>query len=132
MQIQIDKLQARTIIGVYDYEKEIEQNIEISARIDIDGSVAALSDDITDTLDYQKLCDEIIAVIEGNKFSLVEYAVNKVLDIIMAHDIVTTAEVEIYKPAALARYGGLVSVKDSRTRQKRNSSVLIQMNIAEW
>lgn len=115
MEIKIKDLRLRTIIGIFDHERDNLQDIVINASIQFDGSRASQSDAIEDTLDYKKLTKSIIARVEGSSFFLLERLVHEILDIICADTLVSSAQVEIDKPGAL-RFADSVSVNASRNK----------------
>lgn len=65
-------LQIETLIGIYDWEREIKQTIVLDAEMAADIGKAAATDDITDTLDYKSVSKRIISFVESSEFYLVE------------------------------------------------------------
>lgn len=110
MIITLKKIRVRPVIGVFQWEKECRQDLLITAKIEYDGSKAAKSDNIDDTVNYFALAEEIVEKVEASQFELVEKLVDFILEIIMSRDIVTRAEVEIDKLAPLRRIAECVSV----------------------
>ena len=49
----IEDLRIQTVIGIFDWEREITQTVSIDLQMAFDISRAAESDDIVDTLDYK-------------------------------------------------------------------------------
>lgn len=114
MIIRIKNLRLRTVIGIYDWEKKIKQDVILNIKIEFDGRQASQTDNIDDSVNYKTITKQIIALVEENSFGLVEKIVGDVLDVIMAIPKVVSASVEVDKPGAL-RYTDSVSVEDSRT-----------------
>ena len=73
----------RTFIGVYDWEKEKKQDVTINIEMDFDGTDAAKSDNIEDTVDYKSLNKKIINFVENGNFNLLETMVSGIGNIIM-------------------------------------------------
>lgn len=115
MIIKIENLRLRTIIGVYDWEKENPQDIVINVAIDFDGEKASASDSIEDTLDYKAINKKIISFVETNDFNLLERVAGGICDIIFEHSVVRGASVKVEKPGAL-RFADSVSVTEARER----------------
>lgn len=115
MQIRIKNLRLRSLIGIYDWEREHKQDVIINARIDFDGTAAAGSDRIEDTVNYKSITKRIIALVEDAEFYLVEKLADKILQLIMDDSKVLRAEVEVDKPQAL-RFSDSVSVTCSAER----------------
>ena len=67
------------------------------------------SDNMEDALNYRTITKKIIALVENNRFSLLENLTNQVLNITSEHPWVDLAEVEIDKPHAL-RFADSVSL----------------------
>ncbi|MDE0519099.1 MAG: dihydroneopterin aldolase, partial [Candidatus Dadabacteria bacterium] len=82
MIIKIENLRLRTIIGVYDWEKENRQDLIINVTIDFDGRKAVESDDIDDTLDYKAINKKIISFVETSDFNLLERVAGGICDIV--------------------------------------------------
>ena len=61
MIIKIENLRLRTVIGIYDWEKEVKQDLVINVSIFFDGEKSSVTDDIKDTVDYKSINKKIIA-----------------------------------------------------------------------
>ena len=107
--IKIKDLKLRTILGIENWERENKQDIIINITFEFDGSKAAESDDLNDTVDYKKMKQKIIKFVEGSSFFLVEKLAGEVLNICLNAPLVESAVVEIDKPHAL-RFAESVSV----------------------
>ncbi|MFQ5596789.1 MAG: dihydroneopterin aldolase [Nitrospiria bacterium] len=115
MIVTIKNLRLRTIVGVYEWEKKNVQEIRIHIRVTFDGTKAAESDDIQETIDYKKLRNQIISHVEGTDFNLVEKIASDVADIALGFPIADKAVVEVEKPGAL-RLTDSVSIVVEKTR----------------
>jgi D-erythro-7,8-dihydroneopterin triphosphate epimerase len=115
MLIRIKNLHLRTIIGVNDWERELRQDVIINIEMEFDGSKAAQSDDLADTVDYKRLKRRIIQMVEASSFQLIERLASEILDLIMENKCVMRATVEVDKPHAL-RYTDSVSVVVEKKR----------------
>jgi dihydroneopterin aldolase len=65
-------LHIETLIGIYDWEREIKQTIILDAEMAADVRKAAATDQIADTLDYKAVSKRIINFVESSEFYLVE------------------------------------------------------------
>ncbi|HLC96619.1 MAG TPA: dihydroneopterin aldolase [Candidatus Nanoarchaeia archaeon] len=115
MKIKITNLRLQAIIGINDWEREKKQDIVITVEAEFDGSRAADSDGIQDSVDYKKLTKKIISEVEKSKFFLLEKMVAHLLDMVMEDPKVREAKVTVDKPGAL-RFADSVSVADTRIR----------------
>ena len=101
MIIKIENLRLRTIIGVYDWEKEKKQDVVINVDMEFDGSKAGSTDNIEDTIDYKTITKEIIDFVEDGKFNLLEKLVTGIGDIIVRDKRILKTVVKVDKPGAL-------------------------------
>jgi len=67
----IRELQIKTIIGIYDWERKIQQTVSIDIEMATDIAQAAESDDIKDTLNYKAVGKRIIQFVEDSEYQLV-------------------------------------------------------------
>ncbi len=115
MTIKIKNLRLRTILGIFEWERKHKQDIIINTSIEFDGSQAAASDSIEDTLNYKSLTKKIITLVESSEYFLIEKLAQSILDLVMESPLASSAHVEIDKPQAL-RFSDSVSVSCSAIR----------------
>ncbi|TFG77688.1 MAG: dihydroneopterin aldolase [Thermodesulfobacteriales bacterium] len=115
MIIRIEDLKLRTIVGIYEWEKENKQDIVINVEIEFDGTKAIETDDIADTIDYKSITKKIITMVEESEFNLIERIAGEAIKIIMENEKVEKASVRVDKPGAL-RFTDSVSVTQTETR----------------
>ena len=65
-------LRIETVIGIYDWEREIKQTVVLDLEMATDIRKAAATDAIDDTLDYKAVAKRLIAFVEESSFGLVE------------------------------------------------------------
>ena len=75
-----------------------------------DATDAVIRNEISAALNYRTITKQIIQHVDGNRFALLERLTHEVLSIVMEHEAVQWAEVEIDKPHAL-RFADSVSVR---------------------
>ncbi|BBL72585.1 dihydroneopterin aldolase [Methylogaea oryzae] len=75
-------LQIETIIGIYDWEREIRQTVILDFEMACDIRKAAQSDAIEDTLDYKAVSKRVIDFVENSQFFLVETMAEQLAQII--------------------------------------------------
>ena len=76
---------------------------------------AVAVNEITQALNYRTITKALIAHVESNRFALLERLTQELLDIVMQHQQVHYAEVEVDKPHAL-RFAESVSITLSAQR----------------
>ena len=65
-------LRIETVIGIYDWEKEIKQPVVLDIEMAGDIARAAASDKIEDTLDYKAISKRLKQFVSESRFELVE------------------------------------------------------------
>lgn len=58
--------------GVIDSERKVEQEFEVSVKMEVDTARAAQSDKLKDALDYAPIKERIIEIIQNRSFYLIE------------------------------------------------------------
>lgn len=107
--IRIKNLRLRTFIGIKDDEINNKQDVIINVKIHYPADKATNTDEMADALNYRTITKKVIALVENNRFSLLEKLTSDVLEIAAEHSWVTYAEVEVDKPHAL-RFADSVSL----------------------
>ena len=107
--VRIKDLLLRAYIGIKEEEINNQQDVLINVRLTYDASEAINRNEISAALNYRTITKQIIAHVDGNRFALLERLTHEVLTIVMEHQAVSWAEVEIDKPHAL-RYSDSVSI----------------------
>ena len=78
MFIRIKQLEAHTIIGVNDWEKESPQKILVSLEIELLHHKSSKSDAIEDTVDYYDISVNLRQFLASEKTELIERLVDKI------------------------------------------------------
>ncbi len=81
--IYLTDLRIKTVIGVYDWEREIKQELVFDLEMGSDIRAAAASDNINDTLDYKSVAKRVIEYVEASSFQLVETLAERIAAIIL-------------------------------------------------
>jgi FolB domain-containing protein len=101
MILRIKNLRLVAILGTFDWERETPQALRASVTMDVDAEAAAAEDDLTLSVDYAALSDEITAMVKQTRFFLLEKLAGEILKLALADPRVRWAKVELDKPAAL-------------------------------
>lgn len=107
--IKIKNLRLRTYIGIKEEEINNKQDVIVNAIIHYSANNAANTDNMENALNYRTITKKIIALVEQQRFSLLEKLTADVLAVAAEHSSVRYAEVEIDKPHAL-RFADSVSL----------------------
>jgi dihydroneopterin aldolase len=112
----IRDLRIDTIIGIYDWEREVRQTVSLDLEMATDIRQAAATDDIQYALNYKSVAKRLIAFIEGSQFLLVERMAEEVAQIVQAEFDVSWVRLRVSKPGALrgSRDVGLIIERGAR------------------
>ncbi len=99
--VYIRELQVQTVIGIFDWEREIKQVVSIDLELACDIRRAAQSDAIEDALDYKAVSKRIIAYVEKSEFQLVETLAERIADIVLNEFSVPWVRLRLGKPGAV-------------------------------
>jgi len=97
----IENLNIETIIGIFDWEREIRQTVSIDLEMEFDIRKAAESDAIEDTLDYKSVSKRLIHFVEDSEFQLVEALAENCAAIVLAEFPVKWLRLKLGKPGAV-------------------------------
>lgn len=86
--------------GVFEHERENGQEFTIDLRLRLDLADAAASDDVTDTVHYGELAEQVAAVVAGEPVDLIETLAQRIADVALADRRVEQVEVAVHKPHA--------------------------------
>jgi len=113
--VYIKELEIETIIGIYDWEREIKQIVSIDVEMATDIRNAAISDNIEDALNYKAVCKRIIGFVEDSEYQLVETMAEHLATIIIEEFSVSWLRLRLSKPGALsgAKDVGLVIEREA-------------------
>ena len=96
--VSIRDLAVSAVIGVHDWEREIEQTLVVSVDMAADVRTPAASDDLADALDYSAVAAAIEAVLREGSFRLIETAAERVAGRLLADFPVSWLRLELRKP----------------------------------
>lgn len=97
----IQDLRVETVIGIFDWEREIKQAVSLDLEMAFDIRPAAGSDSIDDTLDYKAVAKCLIRFIEGSEFQLVEALAERCAERVLAEFPVPWLRLKLSKPGAV-------------------------------
>lgn len=99
--VLIEGLEVRTVIGIYDWEREIRQTVRLDLEMAWDISKAGQTDDIADTLDYKSVSKRLIDFVEAANFGLIESLAEHCAKIVMDDFNVPWVRLKMSKPGAV-------------------------------
>jgi dihydroneopterin aldolase len=109
--VSIRDLRVSTVIGVYDWEREIEQTLVFSVDLAADVARAAAQDDIKDALNYSAVAHTVKTVVIEGKFQLIETAAERVAQRLLAEHGAAWVRVEVVKPIPSEGYTAAITIE---------------------
>ncbi len=97
----ISDLDIETVIGIFDWEREIKQTVRLNIEMNADVRRAAMTDHIDDTLDYKSVAKRLIGFVEKSEFGLVETLAERCAEIILNEFPVDWIKLRLDKPGAV-------------------------------
>lgn len=114
--VYIRDLRIDTIIGIYDWERQVRQTVSIDVEMASDIRRAAATDDIQYALNYKAVSKRLIAYVENRNALLVETLAEEITQLIRDEFQVPWLRLRLSKPGAVrgARDVGLVIERGTR------------------
>lgn len=103
----IRDLEIDTVIGIFDWEREIKQTVRIDLEMGFDISRAAASDQIEDALDYKAVAKRLIEFVGGSEFQLVETLAERCTEIVRQEFAVPWVRLTVDKGEAVSGASGV-------------------------
>ena len=114
-EVLINNLRLRCIIGINPEERVNRQDVVINVRVRNDNRPAARSDAIEDAVNYRSIAKDVIELVEGSEFLLVERMAEEVARTALKDPKAEGVAVEVLKPGAV-RFADSVGVRIERSR----------------
>ena len=109
--VSVRELRVPAVIGVHDWEREIEQTLVFAVDMAADVAKAAASDHISDALDYSAVAQTVTDVVTQGEFQLIETAAERVARQLLADYPLGWVRVEVAKPLSRDGYTAAVTVE---------------------
>jgi dihydroneopterin aldolase len=99
--VYISDLRIETVIGIYDWEREIRQVVSIDLEMAADNRKAAATESIEDALNYKAVAKRLIQFVEASEFQLVETLAERIAEIVLEEFSVDWLRLKLGKPGAV-------------------------------
>ena len=99
--IFLKDLRVQTIVGVWDWERQMPQTVSIDLEMAADIGSAADTDELEDTLNYKGVAERVVSLVEESRFKLVETMAERIAETIMTEFSVPWVRVSVHKPWAV-------------------------------
>jgi dihydroneopterin aldolase len=96
-------LEATTIIGIFDWERETKQTLVFDIEMAFDIKKAAETDDIQYTLDYKTVSERVVSFVEQSEFYLVEKLTEEVANVLLTEFNTPWVKITLNKRGAISR-----------------------------
>ena len=99
--IFLHDLRIETIVGVWDWEKQMPQTLSIDLEMAADIKAAAAVDKLEATLNYKAVANRVREFVKESRFDLIETMVEGIAELIMTEFEVPWVKVVLHKPFAI-------------------------------
>jgi dihydroneopterin aldolase len=99
--IFVTDLRVETIVGIWDWERQVPQTVRIDLEMGADIRLAAASDSIEETLDYRAVAKRVAAFVAESRYKLIETMAEGIADVVAGEFDVPWVKVAVHKPWAV-------------------------------
>jgi dihydroneopterin aldolase len=99
--IFLHALKTETIVGIFEWERQVKQTVVMDIEFSADIRKAATSDSIDDTLNYKGVAKRVLTFVEESSFHLVETLAEHVAMLILEEFGVSWVSIVLSKPGAI-------------------------------
>lgn len=100
--VYIRALRIETLIGIYDWERSVRQEVVLYLEMAADIRRAAASRDIADALDYAAISQRLVDFVGSGSFLLIETLAEQCAELVMREFGVRWLRLRLAKPTAVA------------------------------
>ncbi|WP_043527926.1 dihydroneopterin aldolase [Litchfieldella xinjiangensis] len=100
--VLIESLAVDTVIGVYDWERQIQQRLLLDLELGTDIRAAARDDDLTLALDYAAISERIAGFAADSHYQLVETFAERLAETLRDEYAIAWLRLTVRKPGAVA------------------------------
>lgn len=98
----IRELRIDTVIGVYDWERQVQQSLLLDLEMSADTAAGAATDNVADALDYSAVADRLRDYASANSVQLVETLAEHFASLLREEFGVRWVRLRLCKPGAVA------------------------------
>lgn len=99
--IFLSALNVECIVGIWEWERRVKQNVVIDVELQADIRRAAATDHIDSTVDYKKLSKRLLTFVGESQFQLVETLTERIAELIITEFRVPWVRVRLNKQGAI-------------------------------
>jgi dihydroneopterin aldolase len=99
--VYLHGIRLETVIGIWDWERQIKQTVVVDLDMGSDISRAAESDALKDTIDYKAVAKRLMNLADDSDFFLVEALAEEIANILISDFGIPWVRIRINKQGAL-------------------------------
>jgi len=93
-------LRATAFHGVFDHERRDGQVFVIDVTVYLDLTASAANDDLSETIHYGVLAEQVVSSVEAEPVDLIETVAERVARVVLAYPAAQRVTVTLHKPQA--------------------------------
>lgn len=94
-------LRVRTIVGIWEWERRMPQEVSIDLDMAADIRRAAATDELADTLDYKAVAKRVQEFVAASRFRLIETMAEEIASLLQGEFGIPWVRVRVHKPFAI-------------------------------
>lgn len=99
--VYLRDLKIETVIGIFDWERQIKQTVVLDIDMATDVAAAAATDNIAQALDYKAVTKRVIQFVEASEFQLVETLAERIAELLRNEFEIPWLKLTVNKKGAL-------------------------------
>ncbi|MEH6442328.1 MAG: dihydroneopterin aldolase [Oceanospirillaceae bacterium] len=99
--VYIRQLKIETVIGIFDWEREIKQTVSLDVDMAVDIRLAAAGEDIDSTVSYKSVADRLVEFVSKSEFLLVETMAEEIAQLLRTEFSLSWVRLRVGKPTAI-------------------------------
>ncbi len=115
--LSIEGLKVDTIIGVYQWEREVKQSVIIDLVLEIKSTSSGFEDSIEFAVDYVAVSDMVSNLVQSSSFLLIESLAEAIAGKLLKEFAIRSIRLKLSKPSAIQNAAN-VGITIERSRDK--------------
>ena len=112
--IFIEGLTVACVIGAYEWERNVRQELRVDLQLAVDTTAAAASDELDDApVDYARVAQRVEQIAQETGAKLVEHLAERIAQALLAEFPISKLDLTLTKPSAIPAAAG-VGIRISR------------------
>ena len=113
--LSIEGLKVDTIIGVYQWEREVKQSVIIDLVLEIKSTRSGFEDSIEFAVDYVAVSDMVSNLVQSSSFLLIESLAEAIAGKLLKEFAIRSVRLKLSKPSAIQNAANVgITIERSR------------------